>query len=237
MDAAHATWSQAIEEAGLSWKYRQVEGGNWDVMEKLGDANYRKQGGGGKGRVDRGEFKDERLDAPLPWDHINTGISKEWLKTDLQRALEAATVPDCSHSGLCSECGVCGDDFGDNVVAEVRRCTGRDFDLPKHYHHHHHAVRLIHTRFDRRRTLQPYASWPARPVFFLRSFTRFHRVCTMYYVPRQTWEPQHVEKRRACEQKGIVGSSRNVLESQLFHCGLNSFHRALKLTQHVGFHV
>jgi hypothetical protein len=98
----------------------QVEGGNWDVMEKLGDANYRKQGGGGKGRVDRGEFKDERLDAPLPWDHINTGISKEWLKTDLQRALEAATVPDCSHSGLCSECGVCGDDFGDNVVAEVR---------------------------------------------------------------------------------------------------------------------
>lgn len=98
-----------------------MEGGNWDVMEKLGDANYRKQGGGGKGRVDRGEFKDERLDAPLPWDHINTGISKEWLKTDLQRALEAATVPDCSHSGLCSECGVCGDDFGDNVVAEVRR--------------------------------------------------------------------------------------------------------------------
>jgi hypothetical protein len=154
MDEAHALWSQAIEEAGLSWKYRQVrhacrgatpcgrrelsrepserklsadvcgspgqvEGGNWDVMEKLGDANYRKQGGGGKGRVDRGKFKDERLDAPLPWDHINTGISKEWLKTDLQRALEAATVPDCSHSGLCSECGVCGDDFGDNVVAEV----------------------------------------------------------------------------------------------------------------------
>jgi hypothetical protein len=24
MDAAHATWSQAIEEAGLTWKYRQV---------------------------------------------------------------------------------------------------------------------------------------------------------------------------------------------------------------------
>lgn len=42
---------------------------------------------------------DPRLDAPLPWDHIDTGISKWWLKTDLQRALEAATVPDCSHSG------------------------------------------------------------------------------------------------------------------------------------------
>jgi radical SAM-linked protein len=74
-------------------------------------------GGGGKGRLDRGSLADSRLDMPLPWDHIDTGISKVWLKTDLQRALEAATVPDCSHSGLCSECGVCGDDFGENIVA------------------------------------------------------------------------------------------------------------------------
>ena len=60
-----------------------------------------------------------RLESPLPWDHIDTGISKTWLATDLQKALEGITVPDCAHSGLCSECGVCGDDFGDNVVAEV----------------------------------------------------------------------------------------------------------------------
>ena len=40
------------------------------------------------------------------------------LQADLQRALEALTVADCSHNE-CSECGVCGDDFGDNVVAET----------------------------------------------------------------------------------------------------------------------
>ena len=28
-------------------------------------------------------------------------------------------MPDCSHSGICTECGVCGDEFGENVVAEV----------------------------------------------------------------------------------------------------------------------
>lgn len=60
---------------------------------------------------------DSRLDAPLPWDHVDTGISRAWLKADLQRALEAVTVPDCSHS-VCSECGVCGEEFGENVVAE-----------------------------------------------------------------------------------------------------------------------
>jgi radical SAM-linked protein len=55
------------------------------------------------------------LDAPLPWDHIDTGIDKKWLKEDLQRALEAAIVPDCSFDS-CSHCGVCGTDFGHNIV-------------------------------------------------------------------------------------------------------------------------
>ncbi|MBD2361999.1 TIGR03960 family B12-binding radical SAM protein [Anabaena minutissima FACHB-250] len=57
------------------------------------------------------------LSTPLPWDHIDTGIDKKWLIEDLQRALEAAVVPDCSFEG-CSHCGVCGTDFGHNIVIE-----------------------------------------------------------------------------------------------------------------------
>jgi radical SAM-linked protein len=60
-------------------------------------------------------FQDDRLDANLPWDHLDTGIDKQWLKEDLKRALEAATVPDCSFEG-CSHCGVCSVDFGHNIV-------------------------------------------------------------------------------------------------------------------------
>ncbi|KAG2437314.1 hypothetical protein HXX76_005971 [Chlamydomonas incerta] len=118
-ERAYAAWSRAIEEAGMSWKYRQVETGEWDVLEALGDERFRGQGGGGRGRLDRGVLADDRLNMPLPWDHVDTGIAKWWLKADLQRALEASTVPDCSHSGLCSECGVCEEEagFGQNVVA------------------------------------------------------------------------------------------------------------------------
>ena len=117
-DASFAAWDAAISASGMTWKYRAVDSGEWDVLENVGDARFRGQGGGGKGRVDRGALANDRLDAPLPWDHIDTGISRTWLKTDLQRALEAVTVPDCSHSGLCSECGVCDDgtSFGENVV-------------------------------------------------------------------------------------------------------------------------
>ena len=97
MDRAFAAWTQAIDEAGLSWQYRQVESGEWNVMDAAP----------GKSAT--------ALDAPLPWDHLDTGIDKTWLQEDLQRALAAATVPDCSFEG-CSHCGVCGSDFGHNIV-------------------------------------------------------------------------------------------------------------------------
>jgi radical SAM-linked protein len=95
LDQAFAAWENAIAEAGLDWKYRQIENGEWNLME--------------------GVSGDLRLDAPLPWDHIDSGIDKNWLKEDLQLALQAATVPDCSFDS-CSHCGVCGTDFGSNVV-------------------------------------------------------------------------------------------------------------------------
>jgi len=100
LDRAFAAWTQAIAETGLTWKYRQVEQGEWNLFHAAES----------EGAADR-----SALDAPLPWDHLDTGIDKQWLQQDLQRALEAATVPDCSFDG-CSHCGVCGLDFGHNVV-------------------------------------------------------------------------------------------------------------------------
>jgi len=105
LDRAFAAWEQAIAESDLTWKYRQVENGEWNVMElpQLPVTDEQLQPG--------------NLEVPLPWDHIDTGIDKNWLIADLQRAMAAATVPDCSFAG-CSHCGVCGQDFGHNIVIE-----------------------------------------------------------------------------------------------------------------------
>ncbi|MBH8553127.1 TIGR03960 family B12-binding radical SAM protein [Nostocaceae cyanobacterium CENA357] len=103
LDKAFGAWESAIAEAGLDWKYRQIENGEWNLF-------YTKDE-----EVTSSLPTSHSLDAPLPWDHINTGIDKKWLKEDLQRALEAATVPDCSFEG-CSHCGVCSTDFGHNIV-------------------------------------------------------------------------------------------------------------------------
>lgn len=90
LDRAFAAWTEAIAAAGLSWKYHQA-----DALSPTDES--------------------ESLTQPLPWDHIDTGIDRQWLIDDWQRALAAATVPDCSFEG-CSHCGICGPDFGHNVV-------------------------------------------------------------------------------------------------------------------------
>ena len=119
LDRAYTAWTQAITESGLDWKYRQVENGEWNLFEDEDKGFDEKDKGLG--------LKDEKdieplvsnlnplFDVPLPWDHLDTGIDKQWLKEDLQRALQAAIVPDCSFDG-CSHCGVCSTDFGHNVV-------------------------------------------------------------------------------------------------------------------------
>ncbi|MFG6104998.1 TIGR03960 family B12-binding radical SAM protein [Leptothoe sp. EHU-05/26/07-4] len=113
LERAFNAWTQAIEDAGLTWKYRQVEQGEWNLGESLENES-----------VDQAENATQvenlhrwqvAMDAPLPWDHLDTGIDKTWLQDDLRRAMAAAIVPDCSFEG-CSHCGVCGTDFGHNIV-------------------------------------------------------------------------------------------------------------------------
>ena len=117
LDQAFSAWGSAIAQADLDWKYRQVENGEWNLFHAQDqttspDAENTQFCTDAINRV-----SPHSLDTPLPWDHIDTGIDKKWLKEDLQRALEAAIVPDCSFEG-CSHCGVCGTDFGHNVVIE-----------------------------------------------------------------------------------------------------------------------
>jgi radical SAM-linked protein len=127
---AYGAWEQAIEEAGLIWKYRQVEAGEWNIFKTDSEAKNplsppkSPNSGGLPILVSQKIEEQEKLSltpnlqnysAPLPWDHLDTGIDKKWLQDDLMKALEAATVPDCSFEG-CSHCGICGLDFGHNIV-------------------------------------------------------------------------------------------------------------------------
>ncbi len=46
------------------------------------------------------------IDLPLPWDHLDSRVTKEFLSGELARALRGEITPDCRW-GPCSSCGVC----------------------------------------------------------------------------------------------------------------------------------
>jgi radical SAM family uncharacterized protein/radical SAM-linked protein len=98
LDRTYAAWTSAIAASGLEGRYRQMELGSWSAATALDSTDL-----------------EAFCQQPLPWDHIDSGLDKRWLAEDLQRALQASVVPDCSFAG-CSDCGVCGPDLGNNVV-------------------------------------------------------------------------------------------------------------------------
>lgn len=46
------------------------------------------------------------LDEPLPWDHLDCGVSKEFLLGEREKGLNGSPTPDC-RGGSCTGCGVC----------------------------------------------------------------------------------------------------------------------------------
>lgn len=51
-------------------------------------------------------LRSRRLDEVLPWDHLMTGVTKNYLRQELDKAKKGATTSDC-RSGPCHQCGVC----------------------------------------------------------------------------------------------------------------------------------
>ncbi len=97
-ERAYAAWMKAIKNANLQEKYRELEIGNWSSISNL-----------------KGKEIYNFCIQPLPWDHIDTGLNKEWLIQDFQRALNQKVIPDCSFNS-CSKCGVCGPELGENKI-------------------------------------------------------------------------------------------------------------------------
>ncbi len=76
--------------------------------------------------IDKDFFTKRSRDTsePLPWDHIDSGVSKVFLKQELERALMEETIKDCRH-GQCNQCGVC--DFK-NIEPKLSRKKEAAFD-------------------------------------------------------------------------------------------------------------
>ncbi len=68
------------------------------------------------------EFTGEiPVDAPLPWDHLETGISRAHLLREMEKARRGALTPDCRYSA-CQGCGVCDTQAGPSGLKPMAYC-------------------------------------------------------------------------------------------------------------------
>lgn len=61
-------------------------------------------------------YRSRSFDEVLPWDHIKSGVSREYFIREWNRAIEGMTTPDCR--AKCLECGVCDHKAIDPVIVK-----------------------------------------------------------------------------------------------------------------------
>jgi radical SAM family uncharacterized protein/radical SAM-linked protein len=57
-------------------------------------------------------------DSPLPWNHIDTGVSNKYLRRELAKALAGETTEDCRW-GACQGCGIAGAPHDNRLAAPL----------------------------------------------------------------------------------------------------------------------
>ncbi|MEG1610049.1 MAG: TIGR03960 family B12-binding radical SAM protein [Bilophila sp.] len=62
------------------------------------------------------------LDAPLPWDHLNAGVSRAFLLHERERAFEGKITDDCRYAA-CRQCGACDTPAGASLLPRTPGLT------------------------------------------------------------------------------------------------------------------
>ena len=70
------------------------------------------------------------LDAPLPWAHLEAGISEDFLRRERERAYAGKITRDCRYGG-CTLCGACDTPAGPSLLPHASR---RDGETLPHRH-------------------------------------------------------------------------------------------------------
>ncbi|MDZ7796991.1 MAG: TIGR03960 family B12-binding radical SAM protein [Candidatus Marinimicrobia bacterium] len=134
------------------------------------------------------------FDEPLPWDFIDTGIDKEFLKEEMRKAESAVPTPDCRKR--CTRCGLCGPEINMrfakksnclNERAEKEEKIDNSEQLQSYYtlrifFEKKGMLRYI-THHDLQRIMQRVCNILNWPVRYSRGFHRRPRIAAGYPIP------------------------------------------------------
>ncbi len=100
-----------------------------------------------------GYLQPRAMDVPLPWDHLDCGVSREFLQDEYEQALVEAYTPDCRLHG-CQKCGLC--DFKSiypRTFTDAKPNWPSSSAAPSSQSEVHHRYRFDYSRLGRSRLL------------------------------------------------------------------------------------
>ena len=83
---------------------------DWLILSLIGAAAFAATGTD----PDFYTVRSRNVDEIMPWIHLTSGVSQEWLAAEWVEAQNGSLTPDCRHAE-CSGCGVC-QDLGVSVI-------------------------------------------------------------------------------------------------------------------------
>ena len=93
--------------------------------------------------------RKRHLDEPLPWDHIDVGVTKAYLKKEWEKAITGEQTDDCRNGG-CNECGVCDFKKLEPVVFDVCKDSPEKKATNKSSRHEEYeAVRFFYEKREK----------------------------------------------------------------------------------------
>jgi radical SAM superfamily enzyme YgiQ (UPF0313 family) len=104
-----AALSRSGREASALVEQAWLQGACFDAWsERFDEARWEAAAAACELDISELAARDFALDETLPWSHIDSGVSKDFLACELERAHEGVTSADCSFE-TCVACGVCPD--------------------------------------------------------------------------------------------------------------------------------
>ena len=92
-------------------------GSRLDGWSELWDFNRWEQAIKENGSTIDNYLKGFEIDGPLPWDHIDKGVTKKFLRDEHYRALGQNVTPDCRFTD-CKSCGLMGEKICKEIIAK-----------------------------------------------------------------------------------------------------------------------
>jgi radical SAM family uncharacterized protein/radical SAM-linked protein len=142
-------------------------------------------------------------DDPLPWDWIDTGMPREWFRTEHRKAM-AGECSDFACSGRCEDCGLC--------VKSPRGKGGLHGPLPDHWQATATATPHLESSGQRtgnlaagRYRLQYVKRRPASYLSHLETLTVFHRALRRSQLPIHYTGGEHPHPKVAFSQALPLG--------------------------------